>query len=73
MTLRAFISRHVVTPEAIIAYCVPRLASFKLPRYIEYRDALPLTDSQRVQKKVLRAEKPDLRVGAYDVQEKQWR
>ena len=66
-------SAEVVTPDAIIAYCVPRLASFKLPRYIEYRDALPLTDSQRVQKKVLRAEKPDLRVGAYDVQEKQWR
>lgn len=62
-----------IAPDTIIAWCKPRLASFKLPRYVEYRDTLPLTDSQRVQKKVLRLEKPDLRVGAYDVQEKVWR
>lgn len=64
---------ETVSPDAIIAYCASRLAGFKLPRYIEYRQTLPLTDSQRVQKKVLRTEKPDLRVGAYDVQEKCWR
>jgi acyl-coenzyme A synthetase/AMP-(fatty) acid ligase len=62
-----------VPPMTIIAYCKPRLASFKLPRYIEYRTALPLTDSQRVQKKVLRTEKADLRIGAYDTQDQQWR
>ena len=63
----------IVTPEKVISHCAAHLAAFKLPRYIEYRDALPLTDSQRVQKKVLRAEKPDLRIGAYDAQEKIWR
>ncbi|MFL9925862.1 AMP-binding protein [Herbaspirillum lusitanum] len=63
----------VVTPAVILAYCAPLLASYKLPRYLEYRSALPLTDSQRVQKKVLRQEKPDLRIGAYDAQDKVWR
>lgn len=62
-----------VTPDRIIGHCAAHLAAFKLPRYIEYRTSFPLTDSQRVQKKVLRTEKPDLRVGAYDVQEKVWR
>lgn len=64
---------EVVTPERILRFCADHLSSFKLPRYIEYRDAFPLTDSQRVQKKVLREEMPDLRVGAYDAQEKIWR
>jgi acyl-CoA synthetase (AMP-forming)/AMP-acid ligase II len=63
----------VVTPERIISHCAAHLAAFKLPRYIEYRASFPLTDSQRVQKKLLRTEKPDLRVGAYDAQEKVWR
>ena len=63
----------VVTPDRIISHCAAHLAAFKLPRYIEYRASFPLTDSQRVQKKLLRTEKPDLRVGAYDAQEKVWR
>lgn len=63
----------VVTPERIISHCAAHLAAFKLPRYIEYRASFPLTDSQRVQKKQLRTEKPDLRAGAYDAQEKVWR
>lgn len=64
---------ETVTPQRIVDYCRPLLAAFKLPRYVEYRDSLPLTDSQRVQKKVLRTEKPDLRVGAYDLKEQCWR
>lgn len=67
------LTAEVVTPQQIVDYCRPLLAAFKLPRYVEYRDSLPLTDSQRVQKKVLRAEKPDLRVGAYDLKEHCWR
>ncbi|TDY16841.1 crotonobetaine/carnitine-CoA ligase [Paraburkholderia sp. BL6665CI2N2] len=66
-------SAETVTPQRIIDYCKPLLATFKLPRYVEYRESLPLTDSQRVQKKVLRTEKADLRVGAYDLKERCWR
>lgn len=67
------ISAEAVTPLQIVDFCKPLLATFKLPRYIEYRESLPLTDSQRVQKKLLRNEKPDLRVGAFDVRERCWR
>ena len=63
----------VVTPDRIISHCAAHLSTFKLPRYIEYRASFPLTDSQRVQKKQLRTEKADLRIGAYDTQEKVWR
>ncbi|MGY0777577.1 class I adenylate-forming enzyme family protein [Azospirillum argentinense] len=61
------------TPARIADHCGRHLAAFKVPRYYEYRDFFPLTDSQRVQKKHLLAEKPDLRVGAYDWQDKIWR
>ena len=67
------VTADAVTPQRIVDYCRPLLAAFKLPRYVEYRDSLPLTDSQRVQKKVLRTEKPDLRVGAYDLKDNCWR
>ncbi|WP_431859217.1 class I adenylate-forming enzyme family protein [Azospirillum sp.] len=60
-------------PERIADHCARHLAAFKVPRYYEYRDAFPLTDSQRVQKKHLLSEKPDLRVGSYDCQDKIWR
>lgn len=63
----------VVTPDRIISHCAAHLAAFKLPRYIEYRASFPLTDSQRIQKKILRTEKADLRIGAFDAQEKVWR
>ncbi|MHB1217711.1 MAG: class I adenylate-forming enzyme family protein [Alphaproteobacteria bacterium] len=59
-------------PERIIAHCAKQLAPFKVPRYYEYRADFPRTDSQRVQKRELIKEKPDLRVGSYDRQEKRW-
>ena len=61
-----------VPPERIIAHCANQLAAFKVPRYYEYRADFPRTDSQRVQKRELIKEKPDLRVGSYDRQEKRW-
>jgi crotonobetaine/carnitine-CoA ligase len=62
-----------VPPARIVAHCMAQLAPFKVPRYWEYRADFPRTDSQRVQKRELIAEKPDLRVGAYDAQDKVWR
>jgi len=54
-------------PEAVIAHCAERLSAFKVPRYIEYRRGdFPRTPSMRVQKQDLKAEKPDLREGAWD-------
>lgn len=59
-------------PEAILAFCRERLAPFKLPRFIAFRDSFPMTDSSRVEKKKLLAEDPDLRRGCYDRVEGRW-
>ncbi len=62
-----------VPPGEILAHCSDHLATFKRPRYIEYRQAFPLTtESHRVQKKVLLEEKPDLRSGSYDSRKQAW-
>ena len=37
-----------------------------MPRYFEFRDSLPKTPSERVQKKKLIEEKADLTQGCYD-------
>lgn len=53
-------------PEEIIAYCLDRIAEFKVPRYIEYKKELPRTPSGKIQKHVISAEKKDLTSGCYD-------
>jgi crotonobetaine/carnitine-CoA ligase len=66
------ISRNELTPQKIIEYCTTNLASFKVPRYIEYRSELPKTPSEKIAKHVLKAEKPDLRAGSWDRVEQRW-
>ncbi|MBA4416750.1 MAG: long-chain fatty acid--CoA ligase [Syntrophus sp. (in: bacteria)] len=41
-------------PEAIFKFCKERTAAFKVPRYIEYRDALPKDGPGKIIKKLLR-------------------
>ena len=43
-------------PEEIWSFCQKNLASFKIPRYLEYRSELPKTPSSKIQKSILRAE-----------------
>lgn len=45
---------HPLTPEALMAFCAPRLAYFAVPRYVAFVDALPLTENGKVQKYKLR-------------------
>jgi crotonobetaine/carnitine-CoA ligase len=45
-----------VTPEELIAYCNDRMAYFAVPRYLEFRESLPKTPTQRVEKYKLREE-----------------
>ncbi|MBM6593113.1 class I adenylate-forming enzyme family protein [Microvirga pudoricolor] len=40
-------------PDAIAQHCRTRLASFKVPRYIQYYSALPKTSSEKIAKKTL--------------------
>ncbi len=44
---------RVPSPAELASYCAQRLAGFKVPRFWEYRDTLPLTASQRVAKSAL--------------------
>jgi len=52
--------------EEIAEYCEENLGAFKVPRYYEFRDSLPKTPSERVQKRKLIEEKEDLAEGCYD-------
>jgi carnitine-CoA ligase len=53
-------------PEAIVAHCADRLAAFKLPRYVEYRNAdFPRTPTMRVRKEELKAAR-ELTANAWD-------
>lgn len=45
---------HALTPEALMEFCAPRLPYFAVPRYVEFVDALPLTENGKVQKFRLR-------------------
>jgi len=47
---------HEVTPEEIVAHCRGRLAGFKIPKRIEFRDSIPRTATGKIQKFRLRAE-----------------
>lgn len=56
------------TPEELIDWCMNKLAYFKLPRYIEFRDSFPRPVAiPKVLKIELRAEKSDLTEGSFDM------
>jgi crotonobetaine/carnitine-CoA ligase len=55
-----------LTPQEVIEFCQQNMAVFKVPRYLEFREELPKTPSERVQKQKLIQEKADLREGCYD-------
>ena len=44
------------TAEELQAWCAVRLARFKMPHSVRFRDALPKTPTQRVEKYKLREE-----------------
>ena len=64
---------EMVTPEMILGAAAKSLASFKVPRYLEYVADLPRTPSQKIKKDALRALKPDPRVGSFDRVDGVWR
>lgn len=45
-----------LSPEELVAFCEERMAKYMVPRYIEFRDSLPKTGTQRVQKVKLKEE-----------------
>jgi crotonobetaine/carnitine-CoA ligase len=45
-----------LTAQALVAHLEQRVPAFMLPRYVQFREAFPLTPSQRVEKYRLKAE-----------------
>jgi len=43
-----------IDPQEIVDFCVGEIANFKVPRYVEIIDALPMTQSGKIQKFKLR-------------------
>lgn len=48
--VKAYVVAPGATPDELTAWCAERLARFKVPRFWEFRDDLPLTASHRVEK-----------------------
>ncbi len=46
--------QHQLDPVELMRYCEPRLAYFAIPRFVEFADALPLTENGKVRKASLR-------------------
>ena len=47
---------RVLSEAEVLAFCRARLANYKVPRRVEFRDALPRNPSGKVLKRVLREE-----------------
>ncbi|MCP4749289.1 MAG: ATP-dependent acyl-CoA ligase [Proteobacteria bacterium] len=47
---------HKLDPVDIMKWCEERLAYFMIPRFVEFRDRLPMTGSERVEKYKLKEE-----------------
>jgi len=45
-----------LTADEIIAYCKDKLPAIAVPKYVEFRDELPLTVTEKIFKRVLREE-----------------
>lgn len=67
VVLQQGVTRAALPPDAIWAHCTANLASFKIPRFIEYRDRpLPRTASDKIDKPALKREQADPRAGSVD-------
>jgi len=61
------IEATAATARAIVEFASRKLARFKLPRFVEFVEELPLTPSERIAKHELLARSEDPRAGAHDV------
>lgn len=59
-------SPETIPPEEIIAYCLEKIAKFKVPRYIEYVQKFPRSASEKIQKNILVSKKKDLSKDCFD-------
>jgi len=57
---------ETVSPQNIISWCTGKLAEFKIPHFLEFREDFPKSAIGRIQKSMLKQEKHDLILGGYD-------
>jgi acyl-CoA synthetase (AMP-forming)/AMP-acid ligase II len=72
LVLKPGVAREGFPVEAFLEHCAGHLAPFKVPRFVEIRDSLPKTPSEKVAKHMIVAERDDLRAGAYDRLARAW-
>jgi acyl-coenzyme A synthetase/AMP-(fatty) acid ligase len=73
IVLQPDVSPRGLPLERLFRHCEENLAAFKVPRYVEFIDALPKTPSEKIAKGPLLRSKPDLRTDSYDRVERRWR
>src|SRR5258706_15110709 len=59
VVLKPGFTKTILPPPRILDQVAKMLASFKVPRYLEYVNALPRTPSEKIKKDVLKSAKPD--------------
>jgi acyl-CoA synthetase (AMP-forming)/AMP-acid ligase II len=72
VVLREGADQDEVSPELLRDHCASRLAKFKLPRYVGYRESFPITPSGKVAKGQLRTDSADPKAGCYDLATASW-
>lgn len=61
-----------VMVSELINWAIENLAYFKVPRYWEFRESLPVTQTGKLQKQKLKMERENLAVGSFDCLENKW-
>ena len=59
-------SGEAAIPREIISWCEGKIAAFKIPRFLEFREEFPGSAIGRIQKNILKAERRELTEGCYD-------
>jgi crotonobetaine/carnitine-CoA ligase len=72
LVLKPGVDPKAFSVDAFLEHCAGHLAPFKVPRFVEIRDSLPKTPSEKVAKHKIIAERADLRAGAYDRLARAW-
>jgi long-chain acyl-CoA synthetase len=65
-TVKAFIvckKNETLMPEEVIQFCRQKLAAFKVPRLVEFRETLPKSSIGKILKRVLNEEENRRRTG----------
>ncbi|KLU60612.1 putative crotonobetaine/carnitine-CoA ligase [Peptococcaceae bacterium CEB3] len=72
IVLKEGYSQQSMPVQELIRWAEEHLAYFKVPRYWEFCESLPVTQTGKILKQMLKLSKEDLTVGSFDRQRCQW-